>query len=1267
MPLVRHLKIVLLFCLLMPFIIKAQQTGAVTFHDSLLQHKALPGNCGNDVMLYRMRKDPAFKAKEDKMNSEILGAQGRGTGGIVTLPVVVHIINTNPAAITDAQVISGINDLNAAFSKTGPYSASKGADTKIKFCLAKKDPDGGITAGITRTTSYFGDHVNKDIEDSRLKNLIQWDPSRYINIWLVSSIDAESFANFSCGVWTRIGVAGYATMPPAGGPLDGIVVSGFAILLAHEMGHYLGLYHTFAGGTCRNNNCSVDGDMVCDTPPDNSMLSSCGNPENSCHSDTLSNHSNGNFFRDVPDQVTNFMDYGNQNCSNEFTQGQADRMMATISTQRSGLLQDECSAPCGDNISANFSRDVAYPVMGAVINFTNTSAGATTYQWLIDDALVSSAVNFSHSFTLPGKYKVTLKAFNSATCFGAYTDYVIVNCGVTARFYTDKQTIASKTSIYTDSIVFTNTSYNGQTYKWLIGNDQGMVEQLISRRVNLTYVFPEPANYQVRLVATNGACSDTTEFYTVPVLDPTADGYLYGNAYCYQQTKVLTTVCVYNFGYAPIPPNTPVTFYDGDPHLPGAQKLSPTFYLPDTVRGFCGRCDTHIVDVKYAHLDKLYMVFADSGKTVPVTLPNMPLIEKDYNDNFFSVSGMRFTAASIPATATLLPGDTLQLYASASPVSFGGSISFLWSEPYRLSCTACRSPFLYADSDRTKRVIITSSYGCTDTAYTIIKVPPADDYKVKINKVLCASHDSMTVSFTLSNSFFRGVLPKKLKVSFYDGDPATSSAKLLQPVFSVSDTVFALQKNFNVTVKLAGSGSLYAVVNDSSLQVPVTLPNTGLTEAVYTNNSDSIFYQPITTITDTSICDGDVFEGYSAAGTYTDTLTGYKGCDSIRIVHLQVRPVARTNIFAEVCSGIVYEGYSASGTYTDTFMASNGCDSIRTLNLTVLPLFRQSLLASICSGERYTMPSGAAISIAGIYTDTARYSGGCDSLISAITLTVIPVSRISTAAIICAGETYVLPSGRVVSSTGIYDDTLRYIPGCDSSITTLDLTVISTTYFNKVISLCPGQFYTLPSGRVISSTGTYRDTLRSATNCDSIVTNANATMHTSPVVIISKSQDINCIIGYSSLDASGGVSYRWSPGESLSDSAVFNPIATPQQTTMYKVTVTSPFDCSAEDSIEVVVNKGDAAGGYLLPSAFTPNNDGKNDCFGVKAWGFLSDLTFKIFDRKGVPVFETSDPSRCWDGSYKGTPQGNAAFVYYISAKTICGPIQRKGTVILIR
>ncbi len=835
----------LIMALLVSYTAIAQQGNKpmpYTVPDNMLQNDA-SGMCGLDISLNRLRQDPKYKVKEDKMNREILNFQRNLNNDTTVVPVVFHIINQDPSTVPDLVIINALKELNDAFAKRGNYAASNGVDTKIRFCLAQKDPDGGITTGITRTKSFFSTHLNPLTEDAKLKNLVQWDAARYINIWYISSMDMENFADFSCGRWTRTSVAGYATMPPGGGSLDGIVVTGFGNLLTHEMGHYLGLYHTFEGRNCNNNNCATDGDRVCDTPPDRSTTNSfsCTNPDNSCGTDTLSNYSNGNFTRDTTDQITNFMDYGNDACHNQFTQGQALRMNAAINTQRSGLLQNQCDKPCSENINAVFVRDIAYPVTGDSVSFTNNATGAASYQWLVNDVLVSSNANFSYTFTATGKYKVTLKAYNTIDCYAMYSDFVIVNCGVTARFYTNKRTIASKIPIYPDSIHFTNTSVNATLFRWMMSNDQGMAEQLVSTNKDLVYVFPSPANYALKLIATNGGCTDTSNTFTIPVADPTQDGIAYMNTVnCYQQTKVRVTLFVCNNGYATIPRNTPISFYDADPRLGNAKRFGPTFFLPDAIPGrCCGFLYTHIIDVQQPGLNILYMVFNDSGNTMPLALPNTSLIENNYNNNVMVATNFRFKASILPPLATLEPGDTLQLAAQAGP---GAIASYVWGTANNLSCTNCRSPYLVADSDRVKRMIATSQFGCVDTAYTVIKVPPADDFTIEMNQIECAGSDSLLVNFTLRNQFKRGIIPKGLVVSFYDGDPLSPTANVLLPAFTVPANVNARQFTFSGFIKAMGTGKLYAVVNDSGISRPLTLPNTPRLEKDYGNNTHVFNY-----------------------------------------------------------------------------------------------------------------------------------------------------------------------------------------------------------------------------------------------------------------------------------------------------------------------------------------------------------------------------------------------------------------------------------------
>jgi len=166
---------------------------------------------------------------------------------------------------------------------------------------------------------------------------------------------------------------------------------------------------------------------------------------------------------------------------------------------------------------------------------------------------------------------------------------------------------------------------------------------------------------------------------------------------------------------------------------------------------------------------------------------------------------------------------------------------------------------------------------------------------------------------------------------------------------------------------------------------------------------------------------------------------------------------------------------------------------------------------------------------------------------------------------------------------------------------------------------------------------------------------------------VTKSNDVDCMLTSSTLKAAGGIKYRWFPAMGLSDSTIANPVASPLQTTTYHVEITNAGGCTTIDSVTVNVFKGSVENGYQLPTAFTPNNDGNNDCFSVRKWGAVSSIDFSIYNRSGNLVFHTTNPSDCWDGTYKGEKQAYGTYIYVIRAQVSCGVVNKKGTVVLLR
>lgn len=170
-----------------------------------------------------------------------------------------------------------------------------------------------------------------------------------------------------------------------------------------------------------------------------------------------------------------------------------------------------------------------------------------------------------------------------------------------------------------------------------------------------------------------------------------------------------------------------------------------------------------------------------------------------------------------------------------------------------------------------------------------------------------------------------------------------------------------------------------------------------------------------------------------------------------------------------------------------------------------------------------------------------------------------------------------------------------------------------------------------------------------------------------PVVTASRSNDIDCTVPYSNLLATGAVQYEWTPAESLDNANVRNPRAQPVATTVYTVKGTDQSGCTGIDTVQVSVDRANISS-YLMPNAFTPNGDGLNDCFGIQYWGSVMKLEFSIYNRWGERVFYTTDPTVCWNGTYKGVYQDAGVFVYMIRASTVCSEeVFRKGTFVLIR
>ena len=324
---------------------------------------------------------------------------------LLIIPTVVHIIHFNGIGdISDEQVEDGIRVVNEDFRRINadtidgnPDFYPFAADCKIEFQLAKLDPNGNLTTGITRYDTIIFPHPEPENANfDNVKYVSHWPSNMYFNIWLTRIISG--------------GTLGYAQYPGIsftyGGPWDtyGAVIKsnnwgtiGTAVsdgrTATHELGHCLGLYHTFlsASAGC-GAECDTTGDEVCDTPP-TTLTFNCLN-SNLCSNDSLGPSA---FETDMPDQLENHMGYNS--CTNLFTSGQKDRMRGFLTTldTLNGLWEyDNLIATGLIDVSA-VSEEVSSKIK-KVIKIVDLLGRNTTYKrntiqfYLFDDGTVEKTI-----------------------------------------------------------------------------------------------------------------------------------------------------------------------------------------------------------------------------------------------------------------------------------------------------------------------------------------------------------------------------------------------------------------------------------------------------------------------------------------------------------------------------------------------------------------------------------------------------------------------------------------------------------------------------------------------------------------------------------------------------------------------------------------------------------------------------------------------------------------------------------------------------------
>jgi hypothetical protein len=351
---------------------------------------------------------------------------------VVTIPVVIHVVyNVNDSAnqnIPDSVIYSQIavlnedyRKLNANYSNIRSIFDTISADIEIEFCLATKDPDGNYTTGITRTPttqSSFDLFFNSGDEKRTAKGgKDPWPTSKYLNIW-----------SSKLTIFNSPGLLGYAQFPGGDSLTDGVSINyqhfgrtynpavtpnDLGRTTTHEVGHWLGLRHTWGDGDNFGSGTCDSTDYVDDTPRQKARSQSdCDTTKNSCSNESL-------FWNNInpPDMVENYMDYSNDACMCAFTNGQKERMWSFLNTSRLSLQSSDGCEFLSVNERSEIKPEVRIfpnPATDELFVFSEQQKDKITYIKVMD---ITGKIIFENSVSETGFTKITLSDFSNGIYF----------------------------------------------------------------------------------------------------------------------------------------------------------------------------------------------------------------------------------------------------------------------------------------------------------------------------------------------------------------------------------------------------------------------------------------------------------------------------------------------------------------------------------------------------------------------------------------------------------------------------------------------------------------------------------------------------------------------------------------------------------------------------------------------------------------------------------------------------------------------------------
>ena len=1114
---------------------------------------------------YNLRRQQIEQHTQNYIQNQSTSRSG-GRGVVYTVPIVFHVMHEGEAVgdstnISDAQIMSCIAALNRDFrrnaddggiAQTGPL----GADAEIEFCLARRDPNGNFTNGITRhdmsgIQGYLDSGVYHNAglwrHDASMKAMVQWNPAQYINVWVVNKI--RSTTNIYNGGGG--GVIGYATFPGGSSASDGVVirfsatgndatgVKGFNLwsatsdnrVLTHEMGHYFNLYHTFHNtSSCTPGTpCGTSGDLCCDTPP------TTVGTGNACAS------------KPCPlDNVENYMQYQNGACASDFTPNQISRMRAVLASggARHALTTNQnCTSPHQYNPSL---VSVFYPVdtvcstviPGYIVVCNGGSDTLTSFsvKYQIDAGAVNTY--FWNGSMAPAECD-TIALPSIPTTVGPHTYNVSIDSTLINGSHNDGLT--SDNSISTGFVskdgfsvlVDITTDCSAQEISWLIRDTFGSVKLSGSGYLQKIQNIFETA------------CLDTG-CYEFVIYDNFGDG-LQGKGFCPSDGKYVITDAATgqtiaksltaNFGDSAVhsfclPYNTVLI-----PGFTGCDTVYPTYpvYFNDT-------------SVSFPAAYKWHWDFGDgttSNSSSPVKgystvgTYNVKLVVEN------SALKDSITKAGCVVVIPTPPGfcDTLDNYTSADSMIYYELLGTWGYYPGHngANIKGYAEPFTLATpTNSVQRVIlpVVQAHAGTPTSTFVVNIYTDDSGKPG---TVLASDTILISSLTagVSNEI-QLTTPPHLTGNFWAG---------IELEYGNGDTLVITTANNRITTPVNTTFVKTAGIWQSSTAVASINTSTGI-RVIYTD-------LPATgtvNITRRRICQGQ---------TTTFTATGLANYDSLTWYFPGGTPSTSKNISQTV-------SYPTAGTYKSILYLEGICSNDSLINIITVDTagatvsFTESSLA-ICEQDSVSF-NGTVNGMGTIYWT-------------------FPTGNPSTASV---EDTTVY-----FASPGIHSIKMKVDNGCgaDSVVKSLTVRAYPTTKINPgdtticvgdplTMSIVGGTTYSWSTGALTQNitvnapTTTQYWAVGSNANCPGDTAYTTVTRNPIPNVVPNANPTIVCLGDpiYFSMTGSNAITYNWNYGDG-NTSTIPNGTHTYASAGIYTATLKGTFGvCDSTSTIQVTVN-----------------------------------------------------------------------------------------------